>query len=348
MLSQKEIEIIERYVKGLSGPAEEEFVEKLFAKGQDETRLREHLEKDWDAQLIASDPYEAKLGHLLDRVHHIIRNREFKKRSEYTYRFSQIYRKAAAILLLPLLAGSLVAGYLISRPTVEIPVTTAIIAPLGSRVTFNLPDGTRGWLNSGSKISYAMPFNKNRTIALEGEAWLDVAHDTKNPFEISAGKSRIKVLGTSFNVNAYQDAKYVEVVLQNGKVEFSSESLSEKVILKPSERLVFQDNKVILSETDPAKYKSWTDGKLVFRGDNMTEVARRIERWYNVKVILADQELESFSFRATFEDDSLEEILRLLSLTSPIRYKITPRHPKSDGQFEKEVITLYKKSNKKI
>jgi len=97
-----------------------------------------------------------------------------------------------------------------------------------------------------------------------------------------------------------------------------------------------------IKTTDPSKYKAWTDGKLVFRGDDMAEVAARIGRWYNVKVILASRELEKFSFRATFEDDSLEEVLRLLKMTSPIGYKITPRVMKSDGTFEKETITLYK------
>ena len=98
--------------------------------------------------------------------------------------------------------------------------------------------------------------------------------------------------------------------------------------------------------TDPLKYKAWTDGKLIFRGDDMAEVARRIERWYNVTVQLADKDLEKFSFRATFEDDSLDEILRLLSLTSPIGYKVTPGVMKTDGSTEKEIVTLYKKTNK--
>jgi ferric-dicitrate binding protein FerR (iron transport regulator) len=99
--------------------------------------------------------------------------------------------------------------------------------------------------------------------------------------------------------------------------------------------------------TDPAKYLAWTQGMLVFRGDNMAEVARRIERWYNVKVILEDRDLDSYSFRATFEDDSLEEVLRLLGRTSPIDYKIAPRVMKSDGTLEKVIVSLHKRDNKK-
>jgi ferric-dicitrate binding protein FerR (iron transport regulator) len=75
----------------------------------------------------------------------------------------------------------------------------------------------------------------------------------------------------------------------------------------------------------------------------MAEVARRIERWYNVKIVLADPKLEKYSFRATFQDDSLLEILRFLSMTSPIRYRITPRELMQDGTYKKEEVTIYLK-----
>jgi len=86
-----------------------------------------------------------------------------------------------------------------------------------------------------------------------------------------------------------------------------------------------------------------TEGKLVFRGDPMDEVARRIERWYNVKIELADKELEKYSFRATFEDDKLEDVLHFLCMTSPIRYQITSRKLLEDGTYEKEKVTIYLK-----
>ena len=75
----------------------------------------------------------------------------------------------------------------------------------------------------------------------------------------------------------------------------------------------------------------------------MAEVARRMERWYNIKIVIADKELENYSFRATFEDDKIEEVLRLLSLTSPIRYHITSRKLLADGTYQKEKVTIYLK-----
>ncbi len=349
MLNQIDIDRIEHYICGVADESERAYVEALFSNKQENPDLLNHLEKDWENELQLCNPENVKLNHLLDRIHHLIRNKESSQRDSPVHRFIRLYRKVAAILLLPLfIAGALTYVYL-GKSTIapaEQVVNSVIHAPYGARVSFRLPDGTVGWLNSGSSLTCSLPFNNHRKVSLDGEAWFDVAHNGKNPFEICTGNSMVKVLGTSFNVSAYRGEHYIEVVLLQGKVEFYHNNLPEKVILSPSQKMVFKDGKVDLSMTDPSKYKAWTDGKLVFRGDNMEDVARRIERWYNVKVILADQDLEKYSFRGTFEDDSLEEVLRLLSLTSPIGYTIAPRVMKSDGTFEKEVITLYRKANK--
>ncbi len=350
MLNQEDIERFERYVSGKADEREVAIVEELFSNGHENRGLRDLLEEEWKNDIQKLAPPEVELNHLLDRIHHMIRTKENQKRKLLIYRVTKVYSKVAAILLLPLIIiGSLSLGYLV-KPSLKSDdhlVSSVIHAPLGSRVSFNLPDGTVGWLNSGSSLTYSLPFNNHRNIILEGEAWFDVVHNDKSPFEIKAGNSKVKVVGTSFNVSAYQGSQYIEVVLLEGKVEFYQNTLSEKVIMLPSQKLVLRDGMVDLSVTEPLKYKAWTEGKLVFRGDDMAEVARRIERWYNVKVILADSYLERYSFRATFEDDSLDEVLRLLSLTSPIGYKISSRTVKSDGTYEKAVVTLFEKTNKK-
>jgi ferric-dicitrate binding protein FerR (iron transport regulator) len=160
---------------------------------------------------------------------------------------------------------------------------------------------------------------------------------------VSTGNSTVTVTGTTFNLSSYPVENYVEVVLQEGKVEFLNENLNEKVNILPSERLVFIDGITTKSFVDPGKYNAWTEGKLVFRGDPMAEVARRIERWYNVRIVIADRELEKYSFRGTFEDDSLEDVLKFLAMTSPISYKISPREILQDGSIKKEVVTIYRK-----
>ena len=343
---KEEIEKIERYINGLSDKNERNYIESLFSNGENNGSLRHIIQKDWDNVVRNESVSNTDLSHLLDKVHHIIRKNETLRKKKPLQRLMSIYMKAAAILLLPLLiAGGLVFSFLGKDgvPAIENEVKSTIYAPMGSRVSFNLPDGTSGMLNSGSSLTYSLPFAKNRQISLEGEAWFRVISDKKNPFEINTGNSFVKVLGTSFNLSAYPSENYVEVVLQNGEVEFTNKENNEKVTLNPSERLILQDGKINKSVTDPTKYNAWIEGKLVFRGDPMVEVARRIERWYNVDVVLADKELENYSFRATFEDDKLINVLQLLSLTSPIKYQMSTPKLLADGTYEKVKITFYMK-----
>ena len=335
---------IERYIKGMADDNEIKYVESQFLTGEENFTLRKMLKNDWD--LIQENTFksDADLNHILDRVHRIIRKNETLRRQKPLQKFARIYMKAAAILLLPLLvAGGLVYRYLDNQVNLPIDgnVTSTIYAPLGARINFSLPDGTTGMLNSGSHLTYSLPFSNNRKINLEGEGWFDVKHDESHPFEISTGNSTLKVFGTSFNMSAYPAENYVEVVLKEGKVEFRDNKRDEDVMLLPSERLIFHNGKISKSVTDPAKYSAWTEGQLVFRGDPMAEVARRIERWYNVKVELADSELQKYSFRATFLDDSIEEVLRCLSITSPIKYHISQREQLPDGTYKKEIVTIY-------
>jgi transmembrane sensor len=347
-LNKNDLEKIERYVRGVADNEEKTWVESLFLNGEENDALQDILESDWDVLNMDASHSEADLSHLLDRVHHLIRKNEILKRKKPLQRFVSIYMRAAAILLIPLLiTGGLIYNYLGNQrnTSVDQSVNAIIYAPLGARVSFNLPDGTTGMLNSGSNLSYSLPFYKNRKVRLNGEAWFEVSHDGNNPFEINTGNSVVRVLGTSFNLSAYPEEKFVEVVLKQGKVEFLDNNGKEKVLILPSERLVFQNGNISKSVADPAKYNAWTEGKLVFRGDPMDEVARRIERWYNVKVNLADIELEKYSFRATFEDDKLEDVLLFLSMTSPIRYRITPRQLLPDGTYDREKVTIYMKSN---
>jgi len=335
-----------RYVKGLSDDSEKKWVENQFLTAEENPDIRSFLEEDWNLLVKNPEVSELNLNHLLDRVHHLIRKKEIAERQKPVKKILRIYLKAAAILLIPLIiSGGLIYSYLAYKgEIINNQVTNSTIyAPMGSRVSFNLPDGTSGMLNSGSHLSYTIPFNKNRQVTLDGEAWFDVNRDEKHPFEISAGTAVVRVLGTSFNLSAYPVENYIELVLVKGEVEFNALKGDKPVIIMPSERLVLENGIISKSVTEPAKFRAWTEGKLVFRGDPMTEVARRIERWYNVKIVLANPALEKYSFRATFQDDSLDEVLKFLSMTSPITFKITPRELLKDGTFKKEEITIYLK-----
>jgi ferric-dicitrate binding protein FerR (iron transport regulator) len=348
MIQQNDIEKLERFSKGLSNAEENRYVYSLFAEKEDSDELKYYIKDEWKKYLENNEDENINLSSLLDRIHHRIHVIENRKKQTLTRKIYRWYSVAAAVLLIPLLiAGGI---WFIKEPAVETvyvaenPISSTIHAPLGSRISFDLPDGTRGWLNSGSSLEYQLPFSNNRQVAIRGEAWFDVAHDASHPFEISAGNSKVKVLGTRFNLNAYPEENYVEVVLEEGKVEFDVPGIAAAVEMKPNERLVYSRKSVHIATTDPSKYAAWVEGKLMFRGDPMPEVARRIARWYNVEVKMVDRDLEKDVIRGTFQDDSLEEVLQYISMTSPIRYRITDRKILDDGTFQKKKVLLYRKN----
>ncbi len=346
MINKIDIKRLQRFSKGLSDAEEEKYIYKLFAENEENKDFEQHIQEEFNEYLINNPEENHNLTYLLDRIHHKINKNAYFKKDTVVRRIYRWYSVAAAVLLIPILiAGGIWFTGQNKQESIlaESPITSTLFAPLGSRISFSLPDGTKGWLNSGSSLEYQLPFSNNRQIAILGEAWFDVAHDDAHPFEITAGNSKIKVLGTKFNLNAYPEEKYLEVVLEQGKVEFSTPGITSGIEMKPNERLVFSNGAVNINVTDTYKFGAWKEGKLVFQGDPMKEVERRIERWYNIDIELVDKELEKYVFRGTFQDNSLEEVLHYLSMTSPIRYRIVDRKLLDDGTIQKKKVLLYKK-----
>ena len=347
MINQSDIARMKRFSKGLSDAEETRYIYSLFSENEQEGEFKQHFQNEFNEYLKSHPDENHNLSYLLDRIHHIIHKNENRKKQTVLKRIYRWYSVAAAVLLIPILiaGGIWVAGQSQNDIVLaESPVTSTIFAPLGSRISFSLPDGTEGWLNSGSSLEYKIPFNNNRQVAISGEAWFDVAHDAGHPFEIAVGDSKVKVLGTKFNLEAYPEEDHIEVALEEGKVEFSTPGLQLDIEMKPDERLVLHDGEITINITDASKFAGWKEGKLIFRGDPMSEVARRMGRWYNVSVEVADKELEGYTIHGTFQDDSLEEVLRYLSMTSPIRYRLIKRKLLDDGTIQKRKVVLYKKN----
>jgi len=346
MLQQNDIDKIDRFSKGLSDLEEEQYMYSFFAENEESQGLKEYMLSEWNNYINNTHSENYELDYLLNRIYRLIHFRENRREHTLAHRIFRWYSRAAAILLIPLLFA---AGFwLTSKAPVKVlpaekPVFNTLYAPMGSRISFDLPDGTHGWLNSGSVLEYTFPFSQQRQVTLSGEAWFEVARDESHPFEVAAGNSRIQVLGTRFNVNAYPTEDYIEIALEKGKVVFTSPRIASAITMLPDERLVYHNNIVTRTQGDASKFAAWKEGKLVFRGDPMSEVARRIERWYNVEVEVADKQLNQYVFRGTFQDDSLEEVLKLLSLTSPIGYRIVDREMLDDGTFVKKKVKLYLK-----
>lgn len=217
-----------------------------------------------------------------------------------------------------------------------------IECPEGVRTRFSLPDGTTGYLNSGSTLSYPVHFRKNRSVALTGEAFFQVKEDKKSPFTVETPHLAIRVTGTIFNVIAYPGETTEEVILESGSLQISQPEGTAVARLTANQKvkLDLSSGTATKSEVIASQYTGWTEGKLIFRDEDMGQVAQRLSRWYNAEILIADSRLLEFTFYATFLDEPLDEVLKLLAYTTPILYEEEKRLPRQDGSFPRRKITL--------
>ena len=253
------------------------------------------------------------------------------------------WQRVAAILIIPVL---LLAGIQYYQSSIKKSCVAyqEILSPLGMKSKITLPDGSVVWLNSGSKLKYPVEFTSDkREIQLSGEAFFKVHSDKKHPFVVSTKSLQVIATGTAFNIESYYNDSITAVTLQEGKLNVEiGEKSSQKII--PNERLIFnhRTNKYAIAKTDAKYWCVWKDGILAFRNEPLEDVFKRIGRTYNVDIIVKDKMVGQQLYRATFEGESLDEILRLLKISAPIKYKRFGRELNANDEFNKERIEVYK------
>jgi len=341
-------QIIERYLDGKGAEQERAQIINWFRDLMAEKELREKSRQYWDTiqENISDDKYDESA--VLGRIYREIKLQETRERSRHKriIRVANFFAKVAAVLFIPLLILYISKDDNRKIPDSEI-TYTEIYSPLGSRTMFYLPDGSKGWLNGGSFLKYQEGFpGKTRSVSLRGEAFFDVKTDPKKPFIVSGKNLNIVARGTSFNVLAWDEIPETEIILVNGKVDITAyRREGQKYIssLAPGELLHYQPESdgSYIQKVDVDKYVSWTKGRLVFRDDPFTDVVKRINRWYNVNIVIKDKILESYKYVATFQDETLDEVLKMLAISAPLNYRNIPRKQLSDGTFEKRTIELY-------
>ncbi len=237
-------------------------------------------------------------------------------------------------------------------PIAHLSVATGneIFTANGSRTHLTLPDGTLVWLNAGSRLTYGKNFNTgDREINLTGEAFFDVARNAQKPFLIHTARIDITVLGTSFNVKSYPTDKTTEATLVHGSIEVSiKDRPTEKIILKPNEKLVVANDDSTLHRSVPARHTpgdtdeslvtirkptyeqttgaiietAWIDNKLTFREEAFGELAVQMERWYGVTIRFGDPALQQLHFTGSFKEETIGQALEALKLTAAFSYTI--------------------------
>ncbi|MEN8249729.1 MAG: FecR domain-containing protein [Bacteroidota bacterium] len=221
---------------------------------------------------------------------------------------------------------------------------TSIITENGQRSKVVLPDSSIVWLNSGTTLSYHDNFSQNkREVTLNGQAFFEVAHNKERPFTVQCNDLVVSVLGTKFDVEAYPEIGKISVVLKSGKVGLTHQKIASfSYTMSPGEMAEFNlsDNKMNISYPDVEKYSAWKDGILIFKNEPMKEVIDKLRRWYNVDIVVKDQEVYNSVFTGTIQNESYEQIFRLIEFACPIKCQVIYN---TEGDVPSQIIISIKK-----
>lgn len=194
-----------------------------------------------------------------------------------------------------------------------------------------LPDSSKVWLNSDSKIIYPSQFTgKTRNVKISGEAYFEVTKDSLHPMIVSTNKDfSIEVLGTSFTVKSYPDDAKAEATLYKGAITMHYKNMNntqiETLALQPNESFVYFDKSATpqqINYREPEKQRAWTKGVLIFDNTPMSEVFKILERWHGTQFIITNKNLDKYTLSAEFSSESIIQIMEIIQMITPIKYTI--------------------------
>lgn len=251
-----------------------------------------------------------------------------------------ILRTAAAIILPLYLIGEQL--YEAPEPIIineQVEITSAY--GLVSKLT--LPDGSTVWLNSGTTLTHPRYFtDSTRTVSLTGEAYFDVESNPESRFDVLVPNGmRISAYGTEFNVDAYGDDTEISALLADGAISVSTPANAKELHLTKGQSATLDrgTNSLHLSEENIYVATAWREGKLVFRREKMKTIAKRLSRHFNVDIELQGKVVYQYEYSATFKDETLSDILRLLEKSAPIEcIEIAPKQNADLSYAKRRVI----------
>ncbi|BAX79153.1 FecR family protein [Labilibaculum antarcticum] len=204
-----------------------------------------------------------------------------------------------------------------------------LIIPKGGEYKLTLSDGTKIWLNSNSKLRYPSQFGTGvRKVQLEGEAFFQVARDVEHPFIVDVTTAEVKVLGTSFNVNAYNDQDEIFTTLVEGKVEVNDDFRGTSQELLPNDQLCFNklNGKTSKKVVDTRLYTAWKDGRFVFENRSLEDIMIRLSRWYDVDVFFLTNSIKQLKYTGDVARyDDINNILDMIEVTEKVKFTIKDR-----------------------
>ena len=294
-------ELLMKYIKGETTPEEREKVVRWLDEDPEHIHQYHSLRKLYDISLWS--PIE-----------------ESQQEEKQTRTLKPVwieFLKVAAVILITFLGTK--AFFEWKDESVKM---QTVIVPAGQRAELLLADGTKGWLNSRSKLKFPDRFQKDaRNVELDGEGYFEVTHQEDAPFTVHTSKYDVKVLGTEFNVKAYNSKNQFEASLLKGSVEVSNMNKSQVVRLRPDEQVISDGSQLIRSVILDKNYFRWKEGLLCLDDESIGGLIDKLELYYDVKIIVQQASLMKYHYSGKFRiSDGVEHVLKVLQLKHKFTY----------------------------
>ena len=311
-------DIFSRFFSGMATEEDYETLVAIFESG-DVTLFDEYCRGVWDeskVELSGEDKSRMKAD-IMEQLEAYERNVHSKKRM----RFFKRTGVAAAVILVLFFIWSPMRFF---RNDIQ-PEFFEIVVDRGQKSTLTLPDGSKVWVNSATTVSYSSDYNVNdRDVYLSGEAYFEVASGNELPFVVHAHDLQVTALGTRFNIKAYSEDNTVTTTLVEGKV--STEAGESSQVLYPYHEALYDKKSGCIKVSEVADRLHaipWMKDEILFDNDSLEEIAVMLERMYNVNVVFSCEDVKAYSYTGLVRNNSLQNVLELISSTSPVGYRMT-------------------------
>lgn len=314
-------EIFERYIQHCASDDE---IKRLSNWIKDNQEISLWLERqiETSSSVMEKEVQMHILSHIKDEINSTIqRDKAAAIKRDIRIRLN-MWMRVAAIFILPILAAAGMYFYMSKHESSPAPFIVAV--DRGQKANITLPDGSKAWLNSQSKLTYFADFNtEKRALLLDGEAYFEVAHNPEKPFIVNSNDITVEALGTAFGIKAYSEDILISSILMHGKVKVTTPNGTN--ILKPNDRILYdKDSRTTQKSTvtNAVDFTGWIHNELRFENESLNEIAKNIQRIYNVEIVFASEKLKTLRYTGTVDNNSLESVLNIIALTSPISFHI--------------------------
>lgn len=307
--------LLQKYLAGTASPQELKEFWKLMSELSDNDLVQLDLQNLWD-----NNPNDAPAGKVdWNKSYHLLQGKIDSQEFDFARRVTVLKRRkyflTAAAACIALLASALIWKVTMQREAAS-GAKESFVQTKGRHQTISLPDGTMVTLNDGSKLEYPQVFNQSsRDVYLKGEAYFDVKHDAGKPFQVHTGKFVTRVLGTAFNIKAYDNDSRVSVTVARGKVQVQSDNAKETLgVLSAGDQLVIDktSSTTIHAKADVNKVMEWKSNDMIFDNATVDEAVIALGNRFAVTFIFEHEALRTCRFTANFAGDELHQSLDVI------------------------------------